>query len=483
MFKYFPHTADDVRQMLDVIGVGSLEELYAEVPEELKYQGALNIPSAMSEVEVRNAVRNLAADNQPVEACYAGNGAYDHYQPSVVPYIASRSEFSTSYTPYQAEISQGTLQYIFEYQTMMADLTGMDISNASMYDGSTATAEAMMMCVANAKKRNKVLISATFLPQVLDVVATYAHYHGVELIRVPEKDGVMDKQAAIALLEADDVTGLICCQHNRYGLIEDFSGLADACHAHKALLAINSVAADLAILRTPGEWGADIACGDAQSLGIPVGYGGPYIGYLCVKEALVRRMPGRLVGATTDVNGQRAFVLTLQAREQHIRREKATSNICTAQGFMCLYVAAYLSLMGEKGLREAGQLSYAGAHYLHDALIKTNIFEEAYPGQLYTNEFTLRLKDGVLAPLFIDYMLQHGILAGVAVAADQVTVAVTEKYTREDLDRYLELVAEWPEERLFFPMTQADLDEYNKEIETMTEEAHGKCAGCSCENA
>lgn len=463
-FKYFPHTEEDIKQMLGVIGVGSLEELYGEVPEELKYKGELNIGSAMSEHEVRAEIKGLAELNDPYSYCFAGYGSYDHYQPSVIPYIAARSEFSTSYTPYQAEISQGTLQYIFEYQTMMADLTGMEISNASMYDGSTATAEAMLMCVANAKKRNKVLISSSFVPAVLKVVGTYAHYHGVELVEVPVKDSIMDIEAAKALIAADDIAGLIVSQHNRYGVIEDFTGLADFCHEHKTLLAINGYAADLAVVRTPGEWGADIACGDAQSLGIPMGYGGPYIGYLCVNNALVRRMPGRLVGATTDTNGQRAFVLTLQAREQHIRREKATSNICTAQGYMCLFVASYLALMGEKGIREVAERSYAGAHYLHDTLMETGLFEDVCEGKYFINEFTLRLKNDVNAYLFVDYMLKHDILAGVATADDTITIAVTEKYNKEAIDEYVELVKEWESEKEFFPMTLAQLEEMQKKF-------------------
>ena len=468
MYKYFPHTEAEIQEMLNVIGVKSLDDLYGEVPEELKFKGELNMPSAMSEHEVRETIYALASDNTPVQHCFAGCGSYDHYQPSVIPYITARSEFSTSYTPYQAEISQGTLQYIFEYQTMMADLTGMDISNASMYDGSTATAEAMLMCVAAAKKRNKVLISSTFLPAVLNVVKTYAHYHGVELVEVPAKDYVMDVEAARQLIEADDVAGLLVAQHNRYGYIEDFTGLADLCHAHKALFAINNHAADLAVVRTPGEWGADIACGDGQSLGIPVGFGGPYIGYLCVKEALIRKMPGRLVGATTDVNGQRAFVLTMQAREQHIRREKATSNICTAQGYMCLFVASYLALMGEKGIREVNALSYAGAHYLCDQLVATGLFEPLAQAN-FVGEFTLRLKNDVNAYLFIDYMLQHGILAGVAVADDLVTISVTEKYDKEVLDHYIETVKEWSLEKDIYPMTLAEAEEINARYAELAE--------------
>ena len=338
-------------------------------------------------------------------------------------------------------MSQGTLQYIFEYQTMMADLTGMAISNASMYDGSTATAEAMLMCVASAKKRNKVLISATFQPNVLRVVGTYAKFHGVDLVTVPATaEGVTDREAVKTMVEADDVAGVIVAQPNRFGIVEDFAGLADLCHAHKTLLAINTVASALGVLKTPGEWGADIACGDAQSLGIPMGYGGPYIGYLCVNEPLIRKMPGRLVGATTDAEGRRAFVLTMQAREQHIRREKATSNICTAQGFMCLYVAAYLSLMGEEGLREVNEQSHGAAHYLHERLLATGKFTEAFPGQPFLNEFTLRY-DGCTCE-FRKRMAEAGFLAGVRTEGMEgcITFAATETRTRQEIDQLVSLV-------------------------------------------
>ena len=440
MYKYFPHTADDIRQMLDVIGVRTLDDLYAEIPEEIKLHKELDIPGEKSEIEVRRIIQGLAAANKPL-VCFAGAGSYDHYTPSVVPYLASRSEFSTSYTPYQAEISQGTLQYIFEYQTLMADLTGMDISNASMYDGTTATAEAMMMCVAAAKKRNRVLISATISPAVLAVAQTYAKFHGIDLVTVPEANGVMDKEAARTLIEADDVAGLIVAQPNRYGLIEDFTGLADLCHQHKALLAVNTMASALAVLKSPGEWGADIACGDAQSLGIPLGYGGPYIGYLCTKEALVRKMPGRLVGATTDVDGRRTFVLTMQAREQHIRREKATSNICTAQGFMCLYVACYLSLMGPKGLREVNEQSYASAHYLHDELLKTGLFEDIFDGP-FLNEFTVRFHGDAAA--LRTQLTETGYLLGVLTPGQEnaLTIASTEQRSRNEIDNLIQAIKE-----------------------------------------
>ena len=439
--KYIPHTPDDIRAMLDVIGVSSLEDLYAEVPEELKLHRELDIPQSKSEIEVRRIIRAMADKNRKLVP-FAGAGVYDHYVPSMIPYITSRSEFSTSYTPYQAEISQGTLQYIFEYQTMMADLTGMDISNASMYDGSTATAEAMLMCVAAAKKRNKVLISATFNPRVLNVVRTYAKFHGVELVEIPAADGLTDREAITRELAAGDVAGVMVAQPNHYGLIEDFTGLADEVHAAKALLVINSIASTLAVLRSPGEWGADIACGDAQSLGIPMNFGGPHIGYLCVKSALVRKMPGRLVGETVDADGKRAFVLTMQAREQHIRREKATSNICTAQGIMCLYVAIYLSLMGRQGLDEVNEQSAGAARALREALLATGKFEEVFPGKPFLNEFALRYVGSESLETLRRRWAENGWLGGVTLDGmpNCLLFAATEQRTQEEIDAFAALV-------------------------------------------
>ena len=439
--KYIPHTPDDIRAMRDVIGVSSLEDLYAEVPEELKLHRELDIPQSKSEIEVRRIIRAMADKNRKLVP-FAGAGVYDHYVPSMIPYITSRSEFSTSYTPYQAEISQGTLQYIFEYQTMMADLTGMDISNASMYDGSTATAEAMLMCVAAAKKRNKVLISATFNPRVMNVVRTYAKFHGVELVEIPAADGLTDREAITRELAAGDVAGVMVAQPNHYGIIEDFTGLADEVHAAKALLVINSIASTLAVLRSPGEWGADIACGDAQSLGIPMNFGGPHIGYLCVKSALVRKMPGRLVGETVDADGKRAFVLTMQAREQHIRREKATSNICTAQGIMCLYVAIYLSIMGRQGLVEVNEQSAGAARALREALLATGKFEEVFPGKPFLNEFALRYVGSESLETLRRRWAENGWLGGVTLDGmpNCLLFAATEQRTQEEIDAFAALV-------------------------------------------
>ena len=322
--------------MLEKVGVASMDDLYADVPESIRFKGDYDLPSAQSEMELRKTFERLCEKNQLLSV-FAGAGVYDHYTPSVVSNIVERSEFLTSYTPYQAEISQGTLHYIFEYQSMMSELTGMDISNASMYDGSTATAEAMLMAFASSKKAQRVLVSEAIDPKVLQVVKTYARFHGVEIDMIATENGMTSKTDMQRLLDQGGVAGVVVQQPNYYGMIEDFDGYAEAIHDKKALFIINSVALDLAILKTPGEWGADIAVGDAQSLGIPMSFGGPYVGYLCCTEKLMRKMPGRIVGMTTDSRGQRVFVLTLQAREQHIRRQKATSNICSNQSLMALW--------------------------------------------------------------------------------------------------------------------------------------------------
>ena len=435
--RYFPHTEEDIRQMLEVIGVKSLDDLYAEVPEELKLGRDLDLPEGKSEAEIRRIFAGLSAQNRHL-VCFAGAGSYDHYTPSLVPYITSRSEFSTSYTPYQAEISQGTLAYIFEYQTMMARLTGLDVSNASMYDGATATAEAMMMMTAAARKKNRVLLSSTLPQRVLDVCQTYASYHGTEVTLIPAKNGLTDRKAISEALAAGDVAGVIVPQPNRYGIVEDFTGLADELHGQKAFLSVSGPASPLGVLKSPGAWDADIACGDAQSLGIPLGYGGPYIGYFCATNALLRKMPGRIVGQTEDKDGRRAFVLTMQAREQHIRREKATSNICTAQGMMCLYVAAYLSLMGARGLQEVNETSAKGAHYLCKALVDSGKFELTYP-QPFLNEFRLTCKAAKPADL-ISRAAEAGFLAGVKDGEDGLILCVTELRTKEEMDQLVELL-------------------------------------------
>ena len=435
-YKYFPHTEDDLQVMLEKAGVEDLDGLYAQIPDDIRFKGDYNLPSEMSEMEVRDTFDKLGSQNRQL-TCFAGFGVYDHYMPSVIPSLLQRSEFLTSYTPYQAEISQGTLHYIFEYQSMMAELTGMDISNASMYDGTTACAEAMMMAVAAGKKQNKVLVSASLNPRTRKVLDTYALHHGIELGTIALKDGVTDLDDLKKLLAEGGVAGVIVQQPNVYGIVEDFTGFAEACHEQKALFVMDSVAADLAVLKTPGEWGADIAVGDGQSLGIPMQFGGPYVGYMCCTEKLIRKMPGRIVGMTKDNRDQRAFVLTLQAREQHIRRQKATSNICSNQSLMALFVTIYLSLMGKQGMKEAAQLSYAGAHYLCDELLKTNRFSLVYDKPFF-NEFYVKY-DGDIDTLYQRF-IDAGFLGGVKFD-NGILFAVTEKRTKEEIDNLVKIAA------------------------------------------
>lgn len=435
-FKYFPHTPDDIATMLARCGVKDIDALYSDVPEAVRLKGDYDLPEAMSEAELRAHFAELGKKNTPL-TCFAGAGVYDHYIPAVVPSICARSEYLTSYTPYQAEVSQGTLHYIFEYQTMMAELTGMEVSNASMYDGTTATAEAAMMAMAASHKAMRVLISATVDKKTLAVVKTYAHVHGFELGLIAEDKGVTSADDLKEMVAQGGVAGVIVQQPNRYGIVENFTGFADACHAQKALFIINSVPADLALLKTPGEWGADVAVGEAQSLGIPMSYGGPYLGYMCTREKLVRKMPGRIVGQTVDTQGRRAFVLTLQAREQHIRRQKATSNICSNESLLALWVTIYLSIMGKEGVKEAAQISYDGAHHLHDALLATGKFTEAFSRPFF-NEFCLRYDGDV--PQLLQRLADNGILGGVDMGNNILMIAVTEQRTLEEIEKYVSLV-------------------------------------------
>ena len=440
MFKYFPHTQQDIDTMLQKVGAKTLDDLFAEVPEEIRFRDDYDLPSAQSEQEIRQTFERLCAKNQPLTV-FAGAGVYDHYTPAVVPAIVERSEFLTSYTPYQAEISQGTLHYIFEFQSMMAELTGMDIANASMYDGSTATAEAVLMAKTCSKKANRVLISSTVDPKVLDVVNTYARFHGVDIEMVAAHDGVTDHADLQMRLDEGGVAGVLVQQPNYYGIVEDFSGLADAVHAQKSLFIIHSHARDLSLLRSPGEWGADIAVGDAQSLGVPMSFGGPYVGYLCCTEKLMRKMPGRIVGMTNDNRGQRVFVLTLQAREQHIRRQKATSNICSNQSLMALWATVYCAVMGKEGVKEATQRSCDGAHYLASQLVATKRFRMTYERE-FLHEFCVDY-DGD-ADKLLQYLADNGILGGVRIGQHTIMMAVTEKRTKEEIDRLVELTKQAP---------------------------------------
>lgn len=437
--KFIPHTQADIEKMLAKVGVSSIDDLYAEIPSEVIFKADYNIPSAMSEIEIRKYFSELGNKNTPL-AIFAGGGAYDHYSPSVIPHLLSRSEFYTAYTPYQPEISQGTLQYIFEYQSIISELTGMECANASMYDGSTAAAEVAFMMVASARKKNRVLLSATLLPRVIEVVKTYAKFHGVDITIVPEKDGVTDLSTLADLLAAGDVAGMILPTPNKYGIVEDFTGVADTLHASKALMAIYADPSAIAVLRTPKEWGADIACGDGQTLGMPLSFGGPYLGFIACSQAQLRKMPGRVVGATTDADGKRAFVLTLQAREQHIRREKATSNICSNQSLMCLFATIYVALMGKQGLQEVNKMSADGAHYLFDALVKSGKYAPAFPDKPFLKEFVVKTDLDIEA--LNKHLEENGFMGGINLGEGRLCLAVTEKRTKAEIDRLITLMTE-----------------------------------------
>lgn len=437
-FHFFPHTESDIRAMLDRIGVNCLDDLYADVPADCLYKGEYDLPEAMTEQQVRDFFEGLATKNPKLKV-FVGAGAYDHYTPAVIPYITQRSEFITAYTPYQCEISQGTLRYIFEYQSMICTLTGMDVSNASMYDGPTAAAESMRMMVAQAKKRNTVLVSNTLLPQVRGVIATYAKYAGITIKEIAAEKGQTSKAAMEALIAQGDVAGAIVPSVNRFGIIENLEGMADALHADKALMTVYCDPSALAVLKTPAEWGADVAVGDGQPLGIPLCYGGPYVGFMACTKDYMRKLPGRIVGQTVDKEGRRAFVLTLQAREQHIRREKATSNICSNESLMALWVTVYLSLMGPRGMKQVNDLCYQRAHYLYSKLLETGKFQEVFADAPFLKEF-------VLKPLVPVAELQKkladaGFFGALETEEGYVSFCVTEKRSYSEIDELINIVS------------------------------------------
>ena len=435
-YKYFPHTEQDISDMLAQCGVNSVDELFSEIPETIRFRKEFNIPEEKSEMEIRRFFDELGKENQQL-TCFAGAGVYDKYTPAVIPSLVSRSEFLTSYTPYQAEVSQGTLHYIFEFQTMMAELTGMPVSNASMYDGATATAEAMLMAAAASRKANTVLVSETIDPKIMGVLQTYAHFCHIELKTISSYDGITDKDHLRTQIAENSVAGVIVQQPNYWGIIEDYTGYADICHNANALFIMNANPADLALLKSPGEWNADMAVGEGQSLGIPMSWGGPYVGYMCCTEKLMRKMPGRIVGQTIDEDGKRCYVLTLQAREQHIRRQKATSNICSNQSLMALWATIYLSIMGKEGLKEVAQLSCDGAHYLYDKLLQTGRFKPVF-NQPFFNEFVVMF-DGDIKALQ-NHWIEEGFFGGIQVSEHNLMFAVTEQRTKEQIDRLISTI-------------------------------------------
>lgn len=438
--SYIPTTDEQQQEMLAEIGAGSIDELFADIPESVRLKKKLNLPKAMSELELTAHMRELAGKNKNLDefTCFLGAGAYDHYIPSVVANLLSRQEFYTAYTPYQPEISQGTLQAIFEYQTMICNLTGMDVSNASLYDGASALAEAASMA-CEATRRNEVIAIRSIHPESREVVSTYARFKGMTLTECGIKNGVTDLQNLRELLNSNTAAVLVQSP-NFFGAIENIKEIAEIAHQNKSLLVVSCDPVSLAILKAPGDIGADIVVGEGQVLGNPPGFGGPYLGFMAAKKEFARRMPGRIVGETVDRSGKRGYVLTLQTREQHIRREKATSNICSNQALNALAATIYLSAMGKKGLKKAAELSVRKAHYAYKKLIETGLFSPAFDSPFF-KEFLLIYRGDV--DKLNEYLLGRKIIGGFSTEKfypefrGGYLVAVTEKRTKEDIDRFV----------------------------------------------
>lgn len=434
MGSYVPSTQAERQEMLEAIGLNSYQELYCDVPGQMLLDRPLEIPSGMSELEVGRAVKSMAAKNRVFSTVLRGAGSYDHYIPSIVKYIPAKEEFLTAYTPYQAEISQGVLQSIFEYQTMICQLTGMDVSNASVYDGASAAAESAAMC--RDRKRRVTLVSAAAHPDVMNTIRTYCYGSGDEMRIVPAKNGVTDLDALREML-TNEVACFYVQQPNFYGQMEDAPALGQMVHESGALYVMGCNPISLAILKTPRDCGADIAVGEGQPLGLPMGFGGPYLGYMACTDKLMRKMPGRIVGETEDANGQRAYVLSLQAREQHIRREKAGSNICSNEALCALTASVYMAAMGPEGIAEAARQSMSKAHYLAKGLCAIPGVSMRYPGEFF-HEFVTEMPhtEAVLAALE-----DADILGGLPVDGGILWCA-TEKVSKAALDKTLSVVKE-----------------------------------------
>lgn len=435
--NYVPHTSEDRSEMLKTIGVSSIDELFSDVPSQVKLDRKLNLPPAMSEFQLMKYMSDLAGKNTTTDrmVSFLGAGVYDHYVPSVVKHIISRSEFYTSYTPYQAEVSQGMLQSIFEYQTLMCELTAMDISNASLYDGATAITEAAMMA-SRLTRKQEVIISQAVHPDYRRTLRTYAHNLELNVTEVPFKDGSTDIKA-IRDLVSDSTACVILQSPNFFGCIENMALAAEAAHEKKALFVACVDPISLGIIAPPGEYGADIAVGEAQGLGIPMGFGGPHLGFMTCRKEHMRQMPGRVAGETHDNQGRRGYLLTLQAREQHIRRDRATSNICSNQALCALAATVYLSWLGKQGIKEVAQQCVAKAHYACEKLSEIPGFERKHSAPFF-KEFAV--KTPVNPEKLCKGLLEANILGGLPLGrfysglSDSMLVAVTEKRTKGEID-------------------------------------------------
>jgi glycine dehydrogenase subunit 1 len=442
-FRYLPMTEEDKKQMMEEIGIESIEELFKEIPEQVRFRRRYQIPEAMDEPTLVRHLNRLASKNATFDQYvnFLGAGVYEHHIPSVVGHVISRSEFYTAYTPYQPEISQGELQAMFEFQTMICELTGMEVANSSMYDGATALAEAANMAVG-VTRRKKVVISSTVHPESREVLKTSAKGSGVEIVEVPYQNGVTDLAQLEQLVDAD-TAAVIVQTPNFFGCLEDLAKIEKIAHQHKGLFVVSSNPLSLGILEPPGRFGADIVVGDAQPLGIPAAFGGPHCGIFATTKAYMRRLPGRIVGQTVDEEGRRGFVLTLQAREQHIRRDKATSNICSNQALMALAAAVYLSAMGKQGIQEVARLNVQKANYAKKRLSQVPGVEVVFSAPSF-NEFVVKLPRSVKE--VNEALFQQGIIGGYDLGKDypelanHMLIAVTEVRTKAEIDRLAEVL-------------------------------------------
>lgn len=441
--KYTPHTQEQVKEMLDLIGLEKESDLFASVPQELQVHG-IDLPEGLDEFSTFEKFKNIAAKNVTNKTLFMGGGYYDHIVPSAVDALAGRSEFYTSYTPYQAEASQGTLQVLYEYQSMICELSGMDVSNASMYDGASALAESALMAVRISRKRNKILIDGGINPTYIKVVETYLSFRDIDYEIIDVKDLKTDRDAVLAKID-DTVAGYLFQNPNFFGTIDDFSAIIDRLHEHKALAVISAYPISLGKLKDPGSMGADIFCADGQCLGNYMNFGGPSFGMIATKEKYIRDLPGRIIGRTLDKDENELFVLTMQAREQHIRRHRATSNICSNQNLVALRSTIFMSLIGRDGLENMAELCHSKAEYLKDALSKLdkvkilnseNTFNEfVIKTPLDSNDLLLKLRD-------------KGFYAGINLTnidtsrTNQVLISVTEKRTKEQMDALVQAMGE-----------------------------------------
>lgn len=435
MGSYLPSTQKEQKAMLEAIGLQELRDLYVhDVPESVLLKDSVNIPEGLSELGVRTKMERIAAKNKVFPIVLRGVGSYDHHIPSIVSTVTAKEEFVTTYTPYQAEISQGVLQSIFEYQTMICELTGMDVSNASVYDGASAAAEGVMM--TQTRNRERVYVASTAHPDVVETIRTYCWGRDVPFELIPQKDGLLDLDALKDLPK--DTACVYLQQPNFFGLLEDAEKAASLAHeaGAKAILGVYPIS--LGLCKTPGEMGFDIAVGEGQPLGIPMSWGGPYLGFMTAKKDMMRMLPGRIAGETKDNQGRRAYVLTLQAREQHIRREKASSNVCTNQALCAMTAAVYLAAMGPQGMAEVAQLCYEGAHYFAQELGKIKGFERVHQAEFF-NEFLTNCPMDVHA--FEKKMADRGILCGLPVD-DKLLWCVTEKMDKQAIDEVIAIIRE-----------------------------------------